>query len=191
MRLIFKIRWTGILLLLFAVCVLEARAAEWEEREFAEQMFLSEEAALKLAFPSCGSVGRTVHVFTRGQKQNIEARLGWAIPESSVTIYHCGTQNEDQGRAVIAEEIGKFKPITFMVKVGAAGRVERVDIMVYRESVGAEVRRERFTRQFRGKTAQDPLRLNRDILNITGATMSVQAMTAGVKKALAILDEIK
>ena len=62
--------------------------------------------------------------------------------------------------------------------------------MVYREPVGAEVRRQRFSRQFRGKTAKDPLRINRDILNVTGATMSVQAMTAGVKKVLVILDEL-
>ena len=65
-----------------------------------------------------------------------------------------------------------------------------MEVMVYRESVGAEVRRQRFARQFRGKTAKDSLRINRDILNITGATMSVQAMTAGVKKTLVILDEL-
>ena len=63
--------------------------------------------------------------------------------------------------------------------------------MVYREAVGEEVRRARFTRQFRGRSAKDPLRINRDILNVTGATMSVQAMTAGVKKVLVLLDVIK
>ena len=62
--------------------------------------------------------------------------------------------------------------------------------MIYREPVGTEVRRQRFLRQFRKKSAKDSLRINRDILNITGATMSVQAMTAGIKKVLVILDEL-
>ena len=62
--------------------------------------------------------------------------------------------------------------------------------MVYREEVGQEVRRQRFTNQFKGKNAKSALRINRDIINITGATMSVQALTLGVKKVLLILDEL-
>jgi Na+-translocating ferredoxin:NAD+ oxidoreductase RnfG subunit len=107
-----------------------------------------------------------------------------------VTIYSGFKQGVPQGRAVITEEIGKFKPITFIVKVSNEGKVEKVEVMVYREAVGSEVRRERFTRQFRGKSGKDPVRINRDILNVTGATMSTQAMAAGVKKVLTLLDEI-
>ncbi|OGR83525.1 MAG: hypothetical protein A2901_00265 [Elusimicrobia bacterium RIFCSPLOWO2_01_FULL_54_10] len=158
--------------------------------DFVEQVFLSKEAALKSAFPACSAVGETIHVLSKEKKTRIEGRLGWTLDASSITVYGCSNAIESQGQAVIAEEIGKFKPITFMVKVGAGGEVEKVEVMTYREPVGAEVKRTRFTRQFRGKSASSPLRINRDILNVTGATMSVQAMTAGVKKSLIILDEI-
>lgn len=117
-------------------------------------------------------------------------RLGWKLSESTITVFQGFKQNEPQGWAIITEEIGKFKPITFIVKVSPEGKVEKVEVLVYREPVGVEVRKQRFARQFKGKTAKDRLRINRDILNITGATMSVQAMTAGVKKALVILDEL-
>jgi Na+-translocating ferredoxin:NAD+ oxidoreductase RnfG subunit len=50
------------------------------------------------------------------------------------------------------------------------------------------VSRRRFLDQFRGKTARSPLRLNKDILNITGATVSSRAVTLGVKKALVAFD---
>ena len=40
-----------------------------------------------------------------------------------------------------------------------------------------------------GKTASDPVRLNKDIINISGATMSVRSMTAGVKRVLVLVDE--
>ena len=48
-----------------------------------------------------------------------------------------------------------------------------------------EVSRRRFLNQYRGKGPDSPLRINRDILNITGATVSSRAVTLGVKKVLA------
>ncbi len=159
--------------------------------EYVEQVFLTEAGALKSVFPVTTTVKKEIHTFTPAEKERIESKLGWILNEKAVTVYKgIGSDGKAQGFAVIAEEIGKFKPITFIVKAGMDGKVERVEVMVYREAVGSEVRRQRFARQFRGKSAKDPLRINRDIINVTGATMSVQAMTAGVKKALIILDEL-
>jgi hypothetical protein len=62
-----------------------------------------------------------------------------------------------------------------------------VEILVYRESRGGEVRHTRFLRQYRGKTDDDPVRTNRDILNVAGATLSVTALNHGVKRVLAVL----
>jgi hypothetical protein len=39
-------------------------------------------------------------------------------------------------------------------------------------------------RQYRGKSSADPIRINRDIVNISGATMSVQALNFSVRKLL-------
>ena len=176
---------------LLAVRAFEVRAAGGEAAypDFIEQVYLTEEAALKSVFPGCDEIRRRVWKIDPKSKSRIESRTGWTLAESSVTVFEGFAAGEPQGKAMIAEEIGKFKPITFIVKQGNDGRVERVEVMVYREAVGAEVRRQRFSRQFRGKKAGDPLRINRDILNVTGATMSVQAMTAGVKKALVIMEE--
>jgi Na+-translocating ferredoxin:NAD+ oxidoreductase RnfG subunit len=163
-------------------------AAAYPETE--EQVFLTVDGALKAVFPDAERVTSASRTFTPAEKKRIEERLGWALAESSVTVYEGFKGSQPMGRAVITQEIGKFKPITFIVKLGPSGQVDRVEVLVYREAVGAEVRRQRFWGQFRGKTAKDGLRLNRDILNITGATMSVQAMTAGVRKVLVMLDEL-
>jgi FAD:protein FMN transferase len=153
-------------------------------------VYLTEEAALKQVFPDADKIEPALYTLTPEQKKKIEARLGWALSESTVKVYRGFQQANPQGYAVITQEIGKFKPITFIVKVTNEGQVERVEVLVYREPVGSEVRRQRFARQYKGKTAKDPLRINRDILNITGATMSVQGMTAGVKKVLVIRNEL-
>jgi hypothetical protein len=92
------------------------------------------------------------------------------------------------GLGVVAEEVGKYRPFTFLVGATPTLKVQNVEVLVYRESRGGEIQRSRFLRQYRGKDASDPIRLNRDILNIAGATMSVNAMNHGVKRVLLTLE---
>ncbi|MBC8550728.1 MAG: FAD:protein FMN transferase, partial [Candidatus Brocadiales bacterium] len=49
--------------------------------------------------------------------------------------------------------------------------------------------KKRFLYQFKGKSLKNKIRINRDIINISGATMSVVTMCKGVKKILAVIDE--
>jgi len=60
-------------------------------------------------------------------------------------------------------------------------------VMVYRESRGDGVKRQRFLKQFRGKDADDPVRINRDIVGLSGATLSSRSITAGVKRVLEVV----
>ena len=46
------------------------------------------------------------------------------------------------------------------------------------------MRRRRFLGQFQGKGSGDPLMINRDLVHLTGATVSSWSIAAGVKKAL-------
>ena len=94
-----------------------------------------------------------------------------------------------QGYAIITEELGKFHPFTFIVGVQPDGKINNLAILVYRESRGGEIAKKRFLYQFVGKSFKNPIRINKDIINITGATMSVQWMCAGVRKALAVISE--
>jgi len=115
--------------------------------------------------------------------------LGAAVPRDSIFVYRpMDEEGSLLGYAVIGEEVGKYRPITFMVGTDPKLEVRNVEVLVYRESRGGEVRRARFLRQYSGKTPRSPVRTNRDILNIAGATMSVNAMNHGVKRTLVILD---
>lgn len=91
------------------------------------------------------------------------------------------------GFARVGNVIGKDQPITFLVAIGPGDHLQDIDILVYRESYGGEVAYEPWRRQFRGKTATDPLQVGKDIRSISGATISVHAVTAGVKRMLAEL----
>lgn len=89
---------------------------------------------------------------------------------------------KEQRTAWILEEIGKESPITFGIVI-TNGKVEQVNVLAYRESRGGEIQQRAFTRQYdnAGLSAQ---KLDRHIDGISGATLSVRAMTSVVTLAL-------
>ena len=91
------------------------------------------------------------------------------------------------GFAQVRNVKGKEQPITYLVATDSADALRDVDILVYREAYGGEVAYEPWRKQFRGKTAAAPLQVGKDIQNISGATISSNAVTRGVRQALADL----
>jgi len=170
---------TGILISLLTMSV------GAEEEEYVEQMFLNKKQALKLAFPGVKKVKKKKVWLSDTQTAAIQEILGNQIDykERRVTHYFgLDDSGKPMGAMVIGNEIGRNYPITFMVVINPDGTVKDVEIMVYREPHGWEVRFESFMSQFFGRDASDPFN---NINNITGATLSVRSMTVGVKKAVA------
>jgi hypothetical protein len=89
------------------------------------------------------------------------------------------------GLFVIDHVIGKHLYIDYAVALTPNGQVHRVDILQYRESYGGEVRGSSWLGQFVGKGSSSPLKLGDDIRNISGATLSSQHVTEGVKRIVA------
>lgn len=89
--------------------------------------------------------------------------------------------------AWILEEIGKEKPITtgFVVR---DGHIERVKVLIFRESRGWEVRHSFFTDQFKQVALTGNNQLNQRIDNVSGATLSVRAVSKLARIAL-LLDQ--
>jgi Na+-transporting NADH:ubiquinone oxidoreductase subunit NqrC len=54
--------------------------------------------------------------------------------------------------------------------------------MEYVESYGYEVADAQWRKQFTGKTTANPIKLNQDIQNIGGATLSCKHLTDGIKR---------
>ena len=90
------------------------------------------------------------------------------------------------GWFIVDKVIGKHELITYAVGVDADGSVRSIEILEYLESYGGQIRYADWRRQFAGKTAADPLKLEQDIRNISGATLSCRHVTEGVKRLLAL-----
>lgn len=125
---------------------------------------------------------------TPAEVRAIEEEAHDAVPDTApATLRVYGEGDRLLGYAMVLDEKGKYRPITFVVATGPELAVREVQVLVYREDRGGEVASARFLRQYRGKTASDPVRTHRDIVNITGATISVNALNDGVRRALATL----
>jgi Na+-translocating ferredoxin:NAD+ oxidoreductase RnfG subunit len=153
------------------------------------EVFLTEEEALKIMFPKSERIRKDVLKLTREQKTTVEGRIGWKFPEESFEIYIGETGTTVDGYALAQNTIGKHKPMTYMVGLDENGHVTNVELLIFREARGSEIRMKRFNSQYEGKTVLDPVRINKDIINISGATMSVRSMSAGVKRMLVLVDE--
>jgi Na+-translocating ferredoxin:NAD+ oxidoreductase RnfG subunit len=159
-----------------------------EELNHAE-VFMSEEEAVKIILPKSQRVRKEVIELTQEKKTLIEQRIGWKFPENAFELYIGETGEKTDGYAMVHNTIGKHKHMTYMVGVDTKGACSDVELLVFREARGSEVGRKRFNVQYEGKTVSDPIRLNKDIINITGATMSARSISAGVKRVLVLVDE--
>lgn len=172
-----------VFLILIATFVLLPTLAVFGEEEYVETVFLTKMEALKLAFPNVRVVKKKKVWLSEAQREAISNILGESYDERRLTWYIGLDDNQKPtGYMVVGNEIGRSYPITFMVVINPDGTVRDVEIMVYREPHGWEVRFEPFMRQFFGRDSEDPFN---NINNITGATLSVRSMTRGVKKAVA------
>ncbi|NKB68229.1 MAG: FMN-binding protein [Candidatus Latescibacteria bacterium] len=175
----------GGILLLMAVLVPGILSAQEGDFIGTTQVYLTPDQARAKVFPKATFFKREMRPLGADLKALLVARLGRPIAQDSLGVDLAYDAADNLlGYAVIAEEIGKYRPITFMVGINPAFQVQKVAVLVYRESRGGEVRRARFLRQYAGKSATDPIRINRDIINITGATMSVRSLNFGVRKVL-------
>ena len=85
--------------------------------------------------------------------------------------------------AWILEEIGKERYITTGFVVNSQG-LEKAKVLIFRESRGWEVKHDFFVQQFIGAKLTDKNKLDKNIDNISGATMSVDAVTNISRMAL-------
>lgn len=128
-----------------------------------------------------------------GEQVAPEAKMLWLTAELSEQLKEVRGQRLAQIRmrywslgsktAWVINEIGKEKPITIGILVDEQ-HISRLDILAFRESRGWEVKHPFFTQQFNGASLNKKKNLDRRIDGITGATLSVRAVSKAAEMAL-------
>jgi hypothetical protein len=146
---------------------------------FAETYLSIEEARASL-FPGESLEASTV-VLTPEQVKAIQKAAGVRVRDKTLTLW----RSLSGGILILDRVLGKHEYITWALALNEDGSVKGLEILEYRETYGYQVREEKWRAQFRGKRHGAPLKLDQDIHNITGATLSCSHVTDGVRRLLA------
>lgn len=148
------------------------------------------EAGLQRVFGASAMVVVHSTTLTSEQIAAVKSSSGYS-PSLSVSYYTVKVAGKTVGYGIVDDVKGKSKPITYLLMVDASLNIKDIEVLAYREPYGGEVQYEAFRKQFRGKTGRDQLRVGSDIKNISGATISTNSVTNGIRRLLAVLRELK
>src|SRR5215831_11975066 len=148
--------------------------------------YLSVEAAQKGLFPQADRFNEVVLSLSPEQRERVAALAGPQPPHRSLRAFRALHGDQSLGFVFVDEVIGKEDFITYAVAIDASGRLSAPEVLAYRESHGGEIRNAAWRQQFAGRQGLDQLRVQTDIKNIAGATLSSQHVTEGVRWLMAL-----
>lgn len=148
--------------------------------------YLSTEEAQRILFPAAQNFAPFPVHLSREQLREIRDISGVRQRNDDPEIWQAEKDGQALGWFLVDEVVGKHEFITYAAALSPQGEVLGIEIMSYRESYGGEVREAEWRDFFKGKTVSDTFKLNDDIPNISGATLSCRNVTNGVKRLLAL-----
>ena len=143
------------------------------------EIYLSEEQAVSAIFPST-KMERKKITLTAEEKKKIEELSGEVVRNLELVLWIDSKKNV----IFIDQVLGKHEFITYAAGVTAEAKIKTIEIMEYRETYGQQVRKEEWRKQFIGKDVKSPLKVEKDIVNLSGATLSSVHVTNGVRRIL-------
>ena len=143
---------------------------------YSETFLTTEQAAAQLFPGQKLTSARTT--LTDAQKSAIAKASGVRVRSQEIKAWRAS----GGGWLIVDNVIGKHEFIDFALALNAKGEVAGVEVLTYRETYGGEVKNPKWRGQFTGKSAASELKIDSDIKNISGATLSCVHLTDGVKR---------
>ncbi|MFC2134318.1 FMN-binding protein [Bacteroidota bacterium] len=148
------------------------------------------EEMLKLFFGDNHSAEMEEYIIPIDIKKSIEFECKQKFFGESVYLWEIYEGTELKGYAILDNVYGKSLPITFLVLFDIEGRIIKSTVLKYRESYGGAVQNENWQAQFEGKDHNSKFTIGEDIDAVSGATISGQSITAGVRKLALLIPHI-
>lgn len=151
----------------------------------AGKVLLTQEEALRLAFPGATVERRTVFL-TQAQQRAAQRLSGDGELPGALVAYYVGSKDgREVGTAYFDTHLVRTLPETVMVVVDPEGRIAKVEVLSFSEP--DEYRpREAWYAQFSGRPLDDELSMKRAIRPVTGATLTARATTEAARRVLAL-----
>lgn len=147
------------------------------------KIYTSIEQVQKILFPNT-ALTKSPLIITDDLQAKLRAASSIRHPFQGERIWKAA----NGGWLIVDEVVGKHEMITYAVALAPNGTISGIEILEYVESYGYEVAEAQWRKQFTGKGAKDHIKLNQDIQNIGGATLSCKHITDGVKRVSVLYD---
>lgn len=145
--------------------------------------YLTVAQAQQALFPGARFVGHPLALSDQ-QRRAIAKAAGAPGYDKVQRVWEARSGDRRIGWFIVDRVIGKHEFITYAVALSPDGAVRGVEILDYRETYGGEIRNPKWRQQFVGKRTGAALKLDQDIRNISGATLSCRHVTDGVRRLL-------
>ncbi len=173
MKLNFNFIWSG-------VAVLASVPAPLSRAE----VLLTEKAAIERAFPGSAAERRTLYL-TSDQVRAIEQGARSKLPSAVVTAFVARKDGMVTGRGVLDTHIVRTMPESVLTALEPDGRLRMALVLQFAEPPDY-LPRESWLKTLEARTLDDELWPGRAVRRVTGATLTVQALTEAVRRCLAI-----
>lgn len=112
----------------------------------------------------------------------INTTIPTKIKENS--LFKISSNGKVLGYAFVDKAPSKTDEFDYLVLFDDNLIIKKTKVLIYREDYGGEIGSKRWLKQFRGKTTSDKLTYQKDIIAISGATISANSMTVAVNNLL-------
>jgi Na+-translocating ferredoxin:NAD+ oxidoreductase RnfG subunit len=151
--------------MLFPAFVVNAK--QYLTLEQARELLWADKAMTKVAL-----------VLSDEQAKAIRSASGVRVRNQNIQVWKV----DGGGWFIVDQIIGKHENIDMAFAYNEDGTVKGMEIMVYRETYGYEVANPKWRMQFHGKDYTEHLKLDKQIVNISGATLSSKHITDGINR---------
>ena len=148
------------------------------------KVFLTQEEALKLAFPGA-AIERRSAFLTEAEAKDVAALAGGPAPSALAVAYVATKGGRLVGTAYFDTHVVRTLPETLMVVITPAGTIGRIEVLSFSEPEDY-LPRGHWYEQFPGKALDEELSLKRSIRPVSGATLTARATTEAARRVLAL-----
>ncbi|PHR74539.1 MAG: FMN-binding protein [Lutibacter sp.] len=119
----------------------------------------------------------------------INSQLDFEIEENS--FFKILNNSEQIGYAYIDKAPSKTDEFDYLVLFDNDFIIKKTKVLIYREDYGSEIGSKRWLRQFVGKTKGQKLKYEKDIIAISGATISARSLTVAINNLLQSIETLQ
>ncbi len=123
-------------------------------------------------------------------KQEIEKKSGQKFFKDFLYMWKVYRGDDYIATGILDNVYGKSQPITFLVLINRYNGVMMCEIVKYREPYGGQISNKKWLDQFNGKDNSSSYKIGDEISTISGATISVNSITKGIRKLTILISLI-